>query len=589
MKKNYFFKCMLRYSGYFVLALLLAYALAAIVVEGNTIISQAVDNMLAGEKVYFTAFIGFFLVLTLIGFAVTFGKSVVISKFSMKVQTQYKKLVAKKLYHLEYKYFDENGSASVINKMNSDIAETDMLLGETLPEICTNAVELITYAVYIGQLNPGLLLLMFFCYPLVLCFTNYVARKITALKKVFREKSDSITEIAQDCMSGILVLRSFGAEDYFQEKMNRAAQALVENEEKRTRTSNTAIIIRRILQWMPNIVSAVYAYVLVLGGDLSVGELMAFLIILERFVNAFVGLPFSFVDARERIVCVRRVEAILGQQDEMSGLETIGTDERIAVSFEDVEFQYTDHQPVLKNISFSIPRGSSVAFVGESGGGKSTIFHILCGFYPVKKGEYRLFGRNYGEWDIEAARDTMALVSQNVFLFPTTIYENVRYGNQDAGREEIITACKNARIHDFIMGLPEGYDTIAGERGILLSGGERQRISIARAFLKNAPILLLDEPTSAVDVETERLIQEAIDMLAKNRTCIVIAHRLSTIRNVDKIMVLKDGGIAESGTHEELMGKHGVYADMYSRDAQLEQRDAQLEQRDAWLEQGDVG
>lgn len=589
MKKNYFLKCMLRYSGYFVLALLLAYALAAIVVEGNTIISQAVDTMLAGEKVYFTAFIGFFLALTLIGFAVSFGKSVVISKFSMKVQTQYKKLVAKKLYHLEYKYFDENGSASVINKMNSDIAETDMLLGETLPEICTNAVELITYAVYIGQLNPGLLLLMFFCYPLVLCFTNYVARKITALKKVFREKSDSITEIAQDCMSGILVLRSFGAEDYFQEKMNRAAQALVENEEKRTRTSNTAIIIRRILQWMPNIVSAVYAYVLVIRGDLSVGELMAFLIILERFVNAFVGLPFSFVDAKEHIVCVRRVEAILGQQDEMSGSETKGTDERIAVSFEDVEFQYTDHQPVLKNMSFSIPRGSSVAFVGESGGGKSTIFHILCGFYSVKKGEYRLFGRNYEEWDIEAARDTMALVSQNVFLFPTTIYENVRYGNQDAGREEIITACKNARIHDFIMGLPEGYDTIVGERGILLSGGERQRISIARAFLKNAPILLLDEPTSAVDVGTERLIQEAIDMLAKNRTCIIIAHRLSTIRNVDKIMVLKDGGIAESGTHEELMGKHGVYADMYSRDAQLEQRDAQLEQRDAWLEQGDVG
>lgn len=573
MKKNYFLKCMLRYSGYFVLALLLAYALAAIVVEGNTIISQAVDTMLAGEKVYFTAFIGFFLALTLIGFAVSFGKSVVISKFSMKVQTQYKKLVAKKLYHLEYKYFDENGSASVINKMNSDIAETDMLLGETLPEICTNAVELITYAVYIGQLNPGLLLLMFFCYPLVLCFTNYVARKITTLKKVFREKSDSITEIAQDCMSGILVLRSFGAEDYFQEKMNRAAQALVENEEKRTRTSNTAIIIRRILQWMPNIVSAVYAYVLVIRGDLSVGELMAFLIILERFVNAFVGLPFSFVDAKEHIVCVRRVEAILGQQDEMSGSETKGTDERIAVSFEDVEFQYTDHQPVLKNMSFSIPRGSSVAFVGESGGGKSTIFHILCGFYSVKKGEYRLFGRNYEEWDIEAARDTMALVSQNVFLFPTTIYENVRYGNQDAGREEIITACKNARIHDFIMGLPEGYDTIVGERGILLSGGERQRISIARAFLKNAPILLLDEPTSAVDVGTERLIQEAIDMLAKNRTCIIIAHRLSTIRNVDKIMVLKDGGIAESGTHEELMGKQGFYADMYSRDARLEQRD----------------
>ena len=568
MRKNYFVRCSLRYSAYFAIALALSYILTNIVIKGNSMIAQAVDTMLAGEKVQFQAFLGLFLGMTVLGLVVSFARSVFASKFSIKVQTRYKNLVAKKLYRLEYRYFDDNGSASVINKMNSDIAEIDILLQETLGDLCICAVELVTYAVYVGQLNVRLLLLMLVCYPVVLVFTNYVASKLTSLRKVFRQKSDSITEVAQDCMSGILVLRSFGAEKYFQEKLNASAEALVENEEKRTRISNTAIIVRNLLQWLPNIICAVYAYVLVLQGNLSVGGLMAFIIILERLVGAFVGLPFCFVDARERYVCVRRVEKILNEPDEVSGTETEKLTNEVAISFDAVEFEYVENTPVLKGLSLAVNAGSSVAFVGESGGGKSTIFHILCGFYPVKSGTYSLFGRDFKDWDIEAARENMALVSQNVFLFPTTIMENVRYGNEQASREEIIEACKNARIHDFIMGLPEGYDTIVGERGILLSGGERQRISIARAFLKNAPILLLDEPTSAVDVETEQLIQEAIDGLSKSRTCITIAHRLSTIRNVDTIMVLKDGVIAEAGTHEELLAKGGVYAGMYGKEIQ---------------------
>ena len=566
MKKNYFVRCCLRYSPYFLLAMGLSYVLARIIIKGNDMIGQAVDTLLAEATVPYKSFVGVFLGLTVLGALVAFVKSVLSLKFSIKVQTAYKKQVARKLYRLEYRYFDENGSASVINKMNSDIAEIDMLLHETLPEICTCAVELVTYAIYIGQLNGRLLVLMLICYPLVLCFTNYVAGKLTKLRKVFRQKSDSITEVAQDCVSGILVLRAFGAEEHFQKKLNAAAEALVENEEKRTRISNTAIIVRRILQWLPNIICAVYAYILVQQGNLSVGNLMAFIIVLDRFINAFVGLPFGIVDAKERLVCVKRVEKILKESDEPSGEAQEGTEGAPAISFEKVDFEYIEGAQVLKGLSFSVATGSSVAFVGESGGGKSTIFHILCGFYPVKAGVYRLYGREFSQWNVEAARERMALVSQNVFLFPTSILENVRYGKEEAKKEEIIEACKKARIHDFIMGLPDGYDTIVGERGILLSGGERQRISIARAFLKNAPILLLDESTSAVDVETEKLIQEAIDGLSRNRTCITIAHRLSTIQNVDTIMVLKDGVVAEAGTHEELLKQNGVYAGMYGRE-----------------------
>ncbi len=574
----------MKYGGYFIAELILAYILARAVVQGNTIIGDAIDDMLMGEIVNPGAFMGVLLSLTVVGFAAAFFKSIFASWFSLKVQAAYKNMVARKLYRLEYRYFDKNGSASVINKVNSDIAETDTLLSQNVPEICTNLVAMITYAVYIGQINLGLLFLMLVCYPFIFWFTNKVVKKIQSLRKVFRQKSDIITEISQDCVSGILVLRAFGAEDYFQNKLNAAADDVVTNEAKRVRITNNVLIIRRLLQWMPNIICAVYAYVMVLQGNISLGELVIFLMILQRFVDAFVGVPFNLVDARECMVCVGRVEEILMQPDEPGGEATEGvtrkarvgkeTESEVAIAFRDVCFSYVDDKEVLRNLSFQIKKNTSVAFVGDSGGGKSTIFHLLCGFYQPSQGVYELLGRDFREWNVEAAREHMALVSQNVFLFPTTIRENVRYGNFNATDEEIVEACKNARIHDFIMGLPEGYDSIVGERGILLSGGERQRISIARAFLKNAPILLLDEPTSAIDVETEELIQEALERLSDNRTCITIAHRLSTIQKSDEIMVLKDGTIAERGTHKELLEKDGIYSAMYGKEEKEGQDEA---------------
>ena len=470
------------------------------------------------------------------------------------------------MYRLQYRYFDKNGSGSVINKVNTDISDIETLLNQNLPEICTNLVAMITYAVYVGQINLGLLILIGVCYPFLMYFSNLIVKKIQSLRKVFKQKSDIITEISQDCISGILVLRAFGAEDYFQGKLDKAADDVVENEGKRVRITNNVLIIRRMLQWMPNIICAVYAYFMVLRGNISMGELVIFLMILQKFVDAYVGVPFNIVDARENLVSVGRVEEILCEADEPSGSEISGLDLDVAVEFSDVGFSYVDEKAVLNGLSFKIKRGTSVAFVGDSGGGKSTIFHLLCGFYQADKGNYKLFGRDITEWNIEAARENMALVSQNVFLFPTTIRENIRYGNLNATDEQIVEACKNARIHDFIMGLPEQYESIVGERGILLSGGERQRISIARAFLKNAPILLLDEPTSAVDVETEKLIQDALEGLTKNRTCITIAHRLSTIQNADEIMVLKDGRIVERGTHEKLIQSQGVYSGMYGKE-----------------------
>lgn len=218
------------------------------------------------------------------------------------------------------------------------------------------------------------------------------------------------------------------------------------------------------MQWIPNIICVSYAYVLVKQGSLSIGELLVFILIQDRFVKAFIDLPFSIVDAKEHLVCIKRIEDILNETEETSGEEKTIISEADTIVFEKVSFQYENNKRILKEVSFKIPTGSRVAFVGESGGGKSTIFKIICGLYPVSEGRFSLFGRNYCEWNLQIARDFIALVSQNVFLFPTTIYENVRYGKWEASKDEIVEACKNAKIHEFIMGLPEKYDTLVGER-----------------------------------------------------------------------------------------------------------------------------
>lgn len=563
MNKNVFTTCMLKYGWLLLIEAILTALVSFTVVQGNQIVSQVIDEMLSGKTVAFQSFIIQFCVFTVIGFAAAFVQRAVASRYALLICTKYRKLVAEKLYRLEYRYFDSNHSAALLNKVVGDLAEISSFLESLLPELITHLIALVIYATYIGQMNWQLFLVIAVCYPVIFKMASVLTKKIRGLTKVYREKTDIMTEITQDAVSGIMVLRSFGIESLFRKKMHIAARELVENEEKRTRISNTAIITRMLIQQLPNIISAVYAVFLVSQGALSLGELVAFVLILNKFVEAFVGLPFMMVDAASGMVCVKRMEEVLTAAEEKNGTETTPLNTETVISFEEVDFGYAEDKQVLHKLSFEVKKGENVAFVGESGGGKSTIFHVLCGFYDKAEGNYRLFGRKIEDWNREALRKQLALVSQNVFLFPTTIEENIAYGNPKATHEELVKACKKAEIHDFIMTLPEGYQTLVGERGAMLSGGQKQRISIARAILKNAPILLLDEPTSAIDVETERLIQKAIHAVSEGRTCITIAHRLSTIADADRIMVLKQGSIVESGTHEELLQLGGVYAAMY--------------------------
>lgn len=379
MKRNVFLGNMIRY-GYMPLAgLLLTGLLNLAVVRGNQVISAVIDRMLAGERVVFGSFLAEFAVLTALGFAAAFAASAVNGKYSVLVSARYRGQVAEKLYRMEYQYFDEHSGASVINKVNADLNEAERFLSETFVMLVSDAVAVVIYADYVRRLNAGLFALVLLCYPLVLWIADRLIRKIHSLTMTYREKTDTITGIAQDALGGILVVRSFGLEDYFLGKLHAAALDLVDNEEKRARITNSAVLIRKLIQWIPNIVCAVYSLVLVMQGNLSIGGLLAFILVLGRLVESFMGLPFNMVDAAGSIVSIQRVEEILSTREEPSGSGDTPLDEETVLVFDNLTFGYGDAPNVLEHVQLEVRKGENVAFVGESGGGKSTIFSLQIG------------------------------------------------------------------------------------------------------------------------------------------------------------------------------------------------------------------
>ena len=595
------------------LPLLMVEAIAAVLlsiveVRGNDIVGGVIDAMLSGELVDFSSFFVLFLILMGAGFVCAFVQKYSACAYANKVSAAYRGCIADKLYRMEYVFFDRNNSASVLNKMSGDISEISDLLEQAFPDVLDCVFALSVYSVYIFRLNYGLFFLMLVLYPVIFTTANRFAKKLNALAAVHRQKTDDMAEITQDAVSGILVLRSFALEEFFLRKMRAAAEALVQNEQKRVRITNNTLVVRKLLQWLPNILCAVYALVLVERGTLTLGALVAFVMVLAKFVEAFVHLPFCYVDAQAGLVSIRRVEEILNAAEETSerkleakrehgsdmdiAVDKVKTKESSvedqttvpAIEFADVHFGYQAEKEVLCGVNFAVVQGEHIAIIGESGAGKSTVFRLLCGFYQPTVGSIRLFGRELREWELAAARDRIALVSQDIFLFPVSVYENLSFGNREADRAQIEEACGQAEIHAFIMSLPQGYDTVVGERGALLSGGQKQRISIARALLKDAPILLLDEPTSAIDVGTEELIQKALRKVTEGRTCITIAHRLSTIQDSDRILKLSEGKVSEDRLSDGRLSDGRILEDRLS-DGENTKKDG-IEEK-TW--NGDVG
>lgn len=479
--------------------------------------------------------------------------------------------IRKKLYNhlqaLSARFYANNQVGQVISRVINDVEQTKDFILTGLMNIWLDCITIIIALSIMFFLDVKLTLAALFIFPFYI-LTVYVF--FGRLRKLTRERSQALAEVQgflHERVQGISVVKSFAIEDNEAKNFDKKNANFFTRALKHTRwNAYSFAAINTVTDIGPIIVIGVGAY-LAISGSITVGTLAAFVGYLELLFGPLRRLVASFTTLTQSFASMDRVFQLIDEDYDIKngvGAQPIEIKQG-RIDIDHVSFQYNDNEaPILKDINLSIEKGETVAFVGMSGGGKSTLINLIPRFYDVTSGQILIDGHNIKDFLTGSLRNQIGLVQQDNILFSDTVKENILLGRPTATDEEVVEAAKMANAHDFIMNLPQGYDTEVGERGVKLSGGQKQRLSIARIFLNNPPILILDEATSALDLESESIIQEALDVLSKDRTTLIVAHRLSTITHADKIVVIENGHIVETGTHRELIAKQGAYEHLYS-------------------------
>ncbi|HDB1197538.1 TPA: SAV1866 family putative multidrug efflux ABC transporter [Staphylococcus aureus] len=479
--------------------------------------------------------------------------------------------IRKKLYNhlqaLSARFYANNQVGQVISRVINDVEQTKDFILTGLMNIWLDCITIIIALSIMFFLDVKLTLAALFIFPFYI-LTVYVF--FGRLRKLTRERSQALAEVQgflHERVQGISVVKSFAIEDNEAKNFDKKNTNFLTRALKHTRwNAYSFAAINTVTDIGPIIVISVGAY-LAISGSITVGTLAAFVGYLELLFGPLRRLVASFTTLTQSFASMDRVFQLIDEDYDIKngvGAQPIEIKQG-RIDIDHVSFQYNDNEaPILKDINLSIEKGETVAFVGMSGGGKSTLINLIPRFYDVTSGQILIDGHNIKDFLTGSLRNQIGLVQQDNILFSDTVKENILLGRPTATDEEVVEAAKMANAHDFIMNLPQGYDTEVGERGVKLSGGQKQRLSIARIFLNNPPILILDEATSALDLESESIIQEALDVLSKDRTTLIVAHRLSTITHADKIVVIENGHIVETGTHRELIAKQGAYEHLYS-------------------------
>ena len=467
---------------------------------------------------------------------------------------------------LSFSYYDQNNSGQMMSKLVSDLFDISEFAHHGPENLFISLIKIVGSFVFLFLINWKLAIPLLVLVAFMLFFSYGQNKKMQATFMDNRRKIGNLNSSLQDTLAGIRVVQSFANEDIEREKFKKSNQSFLISKDANYRCMGSFTGGNLFFQGMMYLMTLVFGGWLIAHGQMEPADLAMYALYIGIFISPIQILVELTEMMQKGLSGFRRFLDVVETEPEIVDAEDAEPLENIKghVRYENVSFHYNDDDSlVLDNVSFDIPAGKSIALVGPSGSGKTTICSLLPRFYDVSGGRITIDGKDVRKLTLQSLRNQIGLVQQDVYLFCGSIRENIAYGRPDASMEEIIEAAKKANIHEFIMGLPDGYETFVGERGTRLSGGQKQRISIARVFLKNLSILILDEAMSALDNESEKFIQQSLEELAKDRTTITIAHRLSTIRNADEILVVAENGIAEHGTHDELLAKGGIYAHYY--------------------------
>jgi ABC-type multidrug transport system fused ATPase/permease subunit len=556
-----------KFRTWFYITLLVDLLAAGLIILTNHLLRHLFDAIPANDRHAFFTMLTYWFIASMVDVPLSFLRARGLGWFSEQTLTQIRQQLAERLNGLPVGYMEERHSGDFLSVINADLAKVKTLTGSSLLDLFGQAIRAIAALIYILFVSWQLTLVSLLATPLVFMILSALSAPIAKRTSEMQEQVGAVNSVAQDGLNGLPIGKSFNLTRILDERFRQANQWVIYKGVAIARMRAGVDILTPVVSFTPFLIAFGYGGYLAIHGLVTFGAIFAFINLLNFVVNPLGNIPRLIASISESIGAAQRIFQVLDQPLERSDgaviqpLQTSGP----AIRFRELSFAYQPDTPILNKVDFEVRRGEKIAIVGPSGSGKSTLLKILLGYYPIEDGHVYLYGEDLNRWQLDAARQQMSLVAQDTYLFPVSVEENIACGKLGAGQEAIERAAVAANINDFIQSLPEGYHTSVGERGARLSGGQKQRLSLARAILKDAPVLLLDEPTSALDTESEALVQEALDRFMAEHTTIVIAHRLSTIKNADRVLVLDQGRIVEQGTHQELLSRGGLYQELYQK------------------------